>query len=211
MLAGALAQYANRDDVIVLGLPRGGIPVAFEVARKLNVPLDVFVVRKLGVPGYRELAMGAIATGGIRVLHKEIVDQLQISDRTFDAMAAEEQKELSRRERAYRGHSAPPELRGKIVIVVDDGIATGSTMFAAVRAVRTQQPATIVVAVPTAAQSACLNLQREADKVIALMTPEPFEAVGQWYENFSQTTDAEVTGLLAKARYHPICKQETLV
>ena len=207
LLANALTKYANRDDVIVLGLPRGGVPVAFEVASKLNAPLDVFVVCKLGVPGQRELALGAIATGGVRVLNQEVVDELGISQLTIDAIATEEQKELARRELAYRGHGASPKLRGRIVILVDDGIATGSTMRAAVRAVRRQEPARIVVAVPTAAASACFSLEREADEVIALMKPEEFYAVGQWYENFSQTRDAEVTALLARAGHGPMRKE----
>jgi predicted phosphoribosyltransferase len=207
LLANALSQYGHRHDVIVLGLPRGGVPVAFEVASKLNAPLDVFVVRKLGVPGHRELAMGAIATGGVLVLNQEVVDELGISQLTIDAIAVEEQKELARRELAYRGHDASPQLGGKIVILVDDGIATGSTMRAAVRAVRRQQPARIVVAVPTAAPSSYFSLEPEADEVIALMTPEGFYAVGQWYENFSQTSDAEVTALLEKAGHGPMRKE----
>ena len=203
LLAKALTPYAKRSDVIVLGLPRGGVPVAIEVAGKLHAPLDVFIVRKLGVPGHSELAMGAIATGGVRVLNEEVVDELGISPLTIDAVAAEEQKELARRELAYRGHEVSPNLRGKIVILVDDGIATGSTMRAAVRAIRRQQPARIVVAVPTAAASSCTSLEREADEVIALLKPEEFYAVGEWYESFPQTTDQEVTDLLAKAGHGP--------
>jgi putative phosphoribosyl transferase len=199
MLAGALKKYANRNDVIILGLPRGGVPVAFEVASKLNAPLDVFVVRKLGVPGHRELAMGAIATGGVRVLNEEVIAELGLSQLTIDAVAAEEQKELARRELAYRGHDTSPKLQGKTVILVDDGIATGSTMRAAVRAVRLQKPARIVVAVPTAAPSSYAHIKFEADETIALATPADFYAVGQWYEDFAQTTDQDVTRLLAKA------------
>jgi putative phosphoribosyl transferase len=203
LLADRLTKYANRDDVIVLGLPRGGVPVAFEVASKLKAPLDVFVVRKLGVPGHRELAMGAIATGGVRVLNQEVVEGLGISQLTIDAVAAGEQKELARRELAYRGHGTSPKIRGKTVILIDDGIATGSTMRAAVRAVRLQEPARVVVAVPTAARSSYNELKREADEIIALMVPDEFCAVGQWYENFSQTIDEEVTRLLEKAGHSP--------
>lgn len=203
LLAGALSKYANRNDVIVLGLPRGGVPVAFEVAKALNAPLDVFVVRKLGVPGYRELAMGAIASGGVRVLNQNVVQCLRVRDDVIDAVTASEQQELQRRELAYRGYTASPEIRGKTVILIDDGIATGSTMRAAVRALRKQQPADVVVAVPTAAPSSHYELKREVDELVALMTPENFEAVGQWYEDFSQTTDDEVTQLLEKAGHGP--------
>lgn len=203
MLAAELARYSNRDDVVVLGLPRGGVPVAFEVALRLNAPLDVFVVRKLGVPGYRELAMGAIATGGVRVLNREVIDGLGISQFTVDAVAAEEFRELARREEAYRGHDRAPLLRDKTVILVDDGIATGSTMRAALEAIRKQKPARLVVAVPIAAREPCLDLRSQADEVIALMIPENFHAVGQWYVDFSQTTDSEVTHLLREAREVP--------
>jgi predicted phosphoribosyltransferase len=203
LLAKKLARYANRPDVLVLGLPRGGVPVAFEVARKLQAPLDVFVVRKLGVPGHRELAMGAIATGGVRVLNEEVLKGLRISSAAIDAVAAEEGRELRRRELAYRGHEAAPVVEGRTVILVDDGIATGSTMRAAIRALKKQRPARLVVAVPTAAPSSEQELRREADEMIALMTPEDFFAVGQWYENFSQTTDAEVARLLEQAGSRP--------
>jgi predicted phosphoribosyltransferase len=199
MLAGQLTKYAGHEDVIVLGLPRGGVPVAFEVAKKLNAPLDIFVVRKLGVPGHRELAMGAIATGGVRVLNDDLVQRLGISAKTIDAITAEEGQELKRRELAYRGHGASPEIRGKTVILVDDGIATGSTMRAAVEAVRKQGPARLIVAVPTAAPSSYDELKPQVDEMVALMTPEDFFAVGQFYEDFSQTTDEEVTRLLEEA------------
>lgn len=200
LLAAELARYANRDDVVVLGLPRGGVPVAFEVALSLNAPLDVFVVRKLGVPGYRELAMGAIATGGVRVLNREVIDGLGISQFAVDAVAAEEFRELARREEAYRGHDPAPLLRDKTVILVDDGIATGSTMRAALEAVRKQKPARLVVAVPTAARETCLDLRPQVEDMVVLMIPENFHAVGQWYNDFSQTTDGEVTRLLQAAR-----------
>ena len=200
LLAAELARYANRDDVVVLGLPRGGVPVAFEVALSLNAPLDVFVVRKLGVPGYRELAMGAIATGGVRVLNREVIDGLGISQFAVDAVAAEEFRELARREEAYRGHDRAPLLRDKTVILVDDGIATGSTMRAALEAIRKQKPARLVVAVPTAARETCLDLRPQVEDMVVLMIPENFQAVGQWYNDFSQTTDGEVTRFLQAAR-----------
>ncbi len=199
LLAKELAAYATRKDVIVLGLPRGGVPVAFEVARKLNAPLDVFVVRKLGVPGHRELAMGAIATGGVRVLNDDVIRSLHIPPELIDSVAAEEERELHRREIAYRGHGASPAISGKSVILVDDGIATGSTMRAAVLALKKQHPARIIIAVPTAAPSSYRDLKHEVGEMIALMVPEEFYAVGQFYEDFSQTTDEEVTRLLEEA------------
>ena len=201
LLAEELQKYANRGDVIVLGLPRGGLPVAFEVAAKLHAPLDVFVVRKLGVPGHRELAMGAIATGGTRVINEDVVRELGIQELAIDAIAREEFKELARREIAYRGHGVPPVLRGKTVILVDDGIATGSTMRAAIKAIRKQEPAQLVVAVPTAAPAPLREIRRDVDEIVALMAPEGFWSVGQWYEDFSQTTDAEVSRLLEKSRH----------
>ena len=198
MLARKLARYADRDDVLVLALPRGGVPVAYEVAKRLNAPLDVIVVRKLGVPGQEELAMGAIASGGIRVLNGEVVESLRISDEIIDAVAAREEKELERRERAYRGQRPRLEVEGRIVVLVDDGIATGSTMRAAVNALRQQQPKRIIVAVPTAAASTYREFQSEADEMVAVMVPELFYGVGKWYEDFSQTTDQEVRDLLAQ-------------
>jgi putative phosphoribosyl transferase len=203
LLGRALLQYAHRDDVIVLGLPRGGVPVAFEVAKALKAPLEIFVVRKLGVPGHRELAMGAIATGGVCVLNQEVIAELGIADHTIDEVAAEERIELARRETAYRGHDIPPDLRNKVAILVDDGIATGSTMRAAVRAVRLQKAARIVVAVPTSARPSYDGVKREADEVISLMRPLDFSSVGEWYEDFSQTTDQDVTRLLAEANHNP--------
>jgi len=199
LLAAKLAAYANRPDVIVLALPRGGVPVAYEVARALNAPLDIFLVRKLGVPGYEELAMGAIATGGVRVLNDQLVGGLRIPDYIVDEVAASEQQELARRERLYRGDRPAPDVRGRTVILVDDGLATGATMLAAVKALRQQQPARIVVAVPTASPETCEQLRAEVDDIICAITPEPFHAVGLWYEDFSQTTDEEVRDLLARS------------
>ena len=197
-LAEKLAAYAHRPGVLVLALPRGGAPVGFEVARKLGAPLDVFLVRKLGVPGYEELAMGAVATGGVRVLNDEIVRGLGISEHEIDAAAARELQELARRQRLYRGDRPLPDIAGRTVILVDDGLATGATMRAAIAAVRQQQPARIVVAVPTASPDTCEALKAEADDVVCAMTPEPFLAVGHWYEDFTQTTDDEVRELLAR-------------
>jgi erythromycin esterase-like protein/predicted phosphoribosyltransferase len=200
LLAERLRQYAHRDDVIVLGLPRGGVPVAFEVARELDAPLDVFVVRKLGVPGHEELAMGAIATGGTRVLNKQLIESTGIPLEWIEAIDAKERRELERRERAYRGERPPPELAGRTVILVDDGLATGSTMLAAVWAVRQEEPARIVVAVPVADPDVCEALRGEADEVVCVHTPRPLGAVGAWYVDFSQTTDEEVRELLERSR-----------
>jgi predicted phosphoribosyltransferase len=197
-LAEKLAAYANRPGVLVLALPRGGVPVGFEVARALSAPLDVFLVRKLGVPGYEELAMGAVATGGVRVLNDEIVRGLGISEHEIDAAAARELQELARRQRLYRGDRPLPDIAGRTVILVDDGLATGATMRAAIQALRQQQPARIVVAVPTASPDTCEALKAEADDVVCAMTPEPFLAVGHWYEDFTQTTDDEVRELLGR-------------
>jgi predicted phosphoribosyltransferase len=199
LLADKLAAYANRPDVIVLALPRGGVPVAYEVARALGAPLDVFLVRKLGLPGHEELAMGAVATGGVRVLNNQVVRALRIPDYVIDAVAAWENQELGRRERLYRGDRPPPDVRGRTVILIDDGLATGATMLAAVKALRQLEPARIVVAVPTAAPDTCEMLRAEVDEVICAITPEPFHAVGLWYEDFSQTTDEEVRELLAQS------------
>lgn len=196
-LARRLVDLTGRPDLIVLGLPRGGVPVAREVARALRAPLDVLVVRKLGAPGQEELAMGAIATGGVRVLNDELVETLRITDEAIEEAAEREAHELDRRERAYRGDRPPLDLRDRTVILVDDGLATGSTMRAAIEAVRLQRPNRILVAVPTAAPSTCQAFRRIADDVICLITPEPFQAVGLWYEDFAQTTDEEVGELLA--------------
>jgi predicted phosphoribosyltransferase len=197
-LAEKLTSYADRPDVVVLGLPRGGVPVAFEVARALAAPLDVFVVRKLGVPGHEELAMGAVATGGVCVLNDEIVHGLGIPEDRIGAVAARELQELARRERAYRDARAPPDVKGKTIILVDDGVATGATMRAAVRALKQQGPERIVVAVPTASPDTSAGLKAEADDVVCVITPEPFIAVGCWYDDFLQTIDAEVRDLLAE-------------
>ena len=198
-LAEKLTAYANRPDVLVLALPRGGVPVAYEVARTLGAPLDVFVVRKLGVPGYEELAMGAVATGGVRVLNDQLVERLGIPEQLIDAVAARERQALARRERLYRGSRPPPDVRGRTVILVDDGLATGATMYAAIEALRKQNPGRIVVAVPTASPDTCEEMKKKADDVICAVTPEPFHAVGRWYQVFSQTTDEEVAELLAQA------------
>jgi putative phosphoribosyl transferase len=199
ILAEKLVVYAGRPDVLVLALPRGGVPVAFEVARALDVPLDVFVVRKLGVPGHEELAMGAIASGGVRVLNEDVIQALHPPFRVIEAVAARELEELGRRERSYRGDRPALQVRGRTVILVDDGLATGSTMRAAVKALRRLGPDRIVVAVPTAAPSTCAELGLEADECICCITPDPFYAVGVWYEDFSQTTDREVRDLLERA------------
>ena len=199
-LAARLAKYANRSDVLVLALPRGGVPVGFEVARALPAPLDIFLVRKLGVPGHEELAMGAISTGGVRVLNDDVVDHMQIPGGVIDAIAKIELKELERRERAYRGDRPEPNVQGKTIILVDDGLATGSTMRAAVAALRQQDPARIVVAVPVSAPQTCDEYRMGVDEIVCASTPEPFRGVGQWYRDFSQTTDDEVRELLEKAQ-----------
>jgi putative phosphoribosyl transferase len=194
-----LKKYANDTHVLVLALPRGGVPVAFEVARRLHAPLDVFLVRKLGVPGQEELAMGAIATGGVLVPNEEVIAALGITDDIIASAAAREKEELVRRERQYRGDRPAPDLEGRTVILVDDGLATGSSMRAAIAAVKKQGPTRIVVAVPVAAAATCGELAQEVDDVVCALTPEPFQAVGLWYADFSQTTDAEVRALLERA------------
>jgi predicted phosphoribosyltransferase len=199
VLASRLMKYAGRPDVLVLALPRGGVPVAYEVARALHAPLDVFLVRKLGVPGHEELAMGAIASGGVRVLNDEVVNVLRIPDEEIDAVAAEEERELGRREQAYRDGRPAPDVRGKVAILIDDGLATGSSMRAAVAALRQQRPARVVVAVPVGAAQTCAEFQDEADEAVCARTPEPFYAVGLWFEDFTQTTDEEVHELLQRA------------
>ena len=199
LLAEKLEAYSNRPDVAVLALPRGGVPVAFEVATALNAPLYVFLVRKLGVPNYPELAMGAIASGGVRVLNKDVVDYLRIPDEVIEAVASDEEKELARRERAYRGYEEAPNVSGRTVLLIDDGLATGSSMRAAVAALRQLQPARIVVAVPVASPATCDEFRSDVDEIVCAVTPEPFRAVGFWYEDFSQTTDDEVRDLLRRA------------
>jgi predicted phosphoribosyltransferase len=199
ILAQKLKGYAGRDNVIVLGLPRGGVPVAYEVAQALNAPLDVFIVRKLGVPGHEELAMGAIATGGVRILNKDVVQALDIPANVIDAVARREEQELDRREILYRGNRQYPHIAGKTVILIDDGLATGSSMRAAVAGLQTLHPARIVVAVPTAAPETCEAFEDIVDEIVCASTPEPFYGVGLWYDDFSQTTDEEVRHLLEKA------------
>ncbi len=198
-LARKLDAYRDRPDALVLALPRGGVPVGFAVADQLRLPLDVFLVRKLGLPGQPELAMGAIATGGTVVLNDDVVRMLGVSPQLIDRVAAAERQELARREQAYRGTRPAPDVRGRTAILVDDGLATGSTMKAAARALARQGPARVVIAVPTAPPDVCQALAAEADEVVCAMTPEPFDAVGLWYQDFSQTTDDEVRALLARA------------
>jgi putative phosphoribosyl transferase len=200
LLAVELKNYRGRADVVVLGLPRGGVVVAYEVAKALNVPLDVYLVRKLGAPGQEELAIGAIASGGVRVMNEDLVDALGLSSAQIEAIAAREQVELERRERTYRGDSRPPDLSGKTVLLVDDGLATGASMRTAIRSLRSHRPGRIVVAVPIAPRSTCVALEREVDEVVCLMSPEPFYAIGQWYLDFAQTSDSEVVTLLGEAR-----------
>lgn len=195
-LARKLAHFADRNDVVVLALPRGGVPVAYEVARKLNAPLDIFLVRKLGAPIYEELAMGAIASGGVRVLNEEVIRQLNITPEMIDATAENEERELHRRELEYRGDREPLDLEEKIVILVDDGLATGASMRAAIRALRQHSPAEVVVAVPVGAPDTCRQFEGEVDEVICGKTPPDFSAVGAWYLDFRQTTDEEVRELL---------------
>ena len=205
ILAENLGSYANREDVVVLALPRGGVPVAAEVAKGLNAPLDVFVVRKLGLPGHPELAMGAIASGGVRVFNGEVVNALRIPDEVIDTVSGQELIELQRREKAYRAGLPPLDVEGKIVIVVDDGVATGSTMLAAVSALRQLNAGRIVVAAPVIAASTYYELRRAVDEVAAVIMPENFYAVGLWYKDFSQTSDEEVRDLLAQAaRRQPV-------
>jgi putative phosphoribosyl transferase len=199
-LATKLLKFKDRDDVVVLALPRGGVPVAYEVAQMLHAPLDIFLVRKLGVPGHEELAMGAISTGGVRVINDDVVEYLRIPPRVIDAIAAREMQELKRREMKYRGSRPEPDVSGKTVILVDDGLATGSTIRAAAQALRQQMPARIVVAVPVSAPQTCDEYRIGADEIICAVTPEPFLGVGQWYDDFSQTTDEEVHDLLELAR-----------
>jgi putative phosphoribosyl transferase len=208
LLAEKLAAYANRTDVLVLALPRGGVAVAFEVARALKAPLDVFIVRKLGVPWQPELAMGAIATGGVRVLNYDTVRALNITRQEIQLVVAEEQQELGRRERAYRGNRPAPDARGRTVILVDDGIATGTTMRAAIAALRKLDPARIVAAVAVGPRSTFDELRAEADEVVSVLSPENFYAVGLWYESFPQLADREVRDLLEQAAGQVVAARE---
>jgi putative phosphoribosyl transferase len=198
-LADKLTAYGNRNDVIVLALPRGGVPVAYEVARELDLPLDIFLVRKLGVPGQEELAMGAIASGDVRIINQDVVDALGISEETIDTVAQEEERELLRREQSYRDNRPPPDVRGRTVILIDDGLATGASMAAAVAGLRELHPAQIVIAVPTASAETCQAFAEQVDAIVCAETPHPFKAVGVWYDDFSQTTDEEVRELLISA------------
>jgi len=200
ILAHRLAAYANYPDAMVLALPRGGVPVAFEVAEALRLPLDIFVVRKLGLPGHEEFAMGAIASGGARVLDQDLIRQLSLSNEIIEHIVAREQRELERRERIYRGQRPMLDVRDHIVIIVDDGLATGSSMRAAIAAFRQKRPAKLIVAVPVGARVTCSELEALADEVICLETPENFSAVGLWYKDFSQVTDEEVIDLLERNR-----------
>ena len=197
-LAESLAEYGHRSDVIVLALPRGGVPVGAELAEALDAPLDLMLVRKLGVPGHRELAMGAVASGGVRVLNDDVVGALRLDEATIEAVVREERRELERREHAYREGRPSPEVAGRVVILVDDGLATGATMRTAVAALQQQDPGQIVVAVPVAPPDTCEALGREADEVICLASPDPFMAIGVWYDDFRQLTDDEVRELLSR-------------
>jgi putative phosphoribosyl transferase len=201
-LAEKLSHYRDQPDVIVLALPRGGVPVGFEVARALGAPLDVFLVRKLGLPGQPELAMGAIADGGVQVLHDELVEQLQISEEAIEQVAAEEREELRRQEAVFRQGRAPPNVTGRTVILVDDGLATGSTMRAAVAALKVQRPKRIVMAVPVGAEETCAEFTHEVDEAVCVAHPEDFRSVGVWYRDFSPVSDREVNVLLTEAERH---------
>jgi len=198
-LAARLTRYADRGDVLVLALPRGGVPVAYEVAKELKAQLDVFLVRKLGIPGHEELGMGAIASGGVRVINEELVNYLRIPEEVIDAVAAREGRELARRELAYRDDRPPPNAKNRIAILVDDGLATGFSMRAAAASLRLQKPQRIVVAVPVSSRETCDEFRREVDEIVCAFTPEHFQGVGLWYEDFSQTSDEEVRELLRRA------------
>jgi len=199
LLARKLTKYANREDVVVLAIPRGGVPVGFEVARALHVPLDIFIVRKLGVPWQEELAFGAVATGGVRVLDEQIMESLQLTPEQIEKVTERENKELERRERVYRGKRAALAVKGKLVLLVDDGIATGSSMLAGITALRQLEPAQIIVATPVAPPTTCARLRKKADDLVCVSMPESFFAIGQFYENFLATSDAEVCALVEEA------------
>jgi predicted phosphoribosyltransferase len=205
-LASKLQNYRNRSDAIVLALPRGGVPVGYEVAQGLNAPLDAFIVRKLGVPGHEELAMGAIASGGVRLLNQNVIEMFRIPTGLIEMTTAGEQRELERQEREYREGRPPLDVRGRTVILVDDGLATGASMHVAVAALKQKKPAHIVVAVPVAAQETCSEFDGEVDEVVCAVTPEPFWSVGQWYDDFSQVSDEEVRDLLRRAANLPAPK-----
>lgn len=198
-LAAELHEYAGRHDLLVLALPRGGVPVGFQMAEALDAPLDLMLVRKLGFPGHEELAMGAIASGGVRVLNSDLVQRLGVPREMVDEVIERETRELSRRERAYRGDRPPPEIRGQCVILIDDGLATGSTMLAAVQAIRQQEPGSIIVAIPVAPADTVEEFRAQVDRIVCPETPLDFGGVGRWYQDFSQTTDTEVRDLLARA------------
>jgi predicted phosphoribosyltransferase len=200
-LASKLQHHANDPDLVVLALPRGGVPVAYEIAHSLGAPLDVFVVRKLGAPGYEELAMGAIATGGVRVFNEEVIQHLGVSQNWIEATIREQEEELRRRENAYRGDRPPVPIEDHNCILVDDGLATGASMRAAVKALRQRQPASIIVAVPIGSRDTCDQIRPEVNEVVCGRTPEPFHAVGAWYQDFTQTTDDEVRELLNRAAH----------
>lgn len=204
-LAQKLTAYAGQPNLLVLSLPRGGVPVAYEVARTLNAPLDICIVRKLGLPGQEELALGAIASGGVRELNLDIVRTLNIPDEVINLVAKRELQELQRREKLYRGDRPPPEVRDRRIILIDDGLATGASMRAAIAGLRLQHPARIVIAVPVAAQEVCEAFRSEVDEIVCAITPEPFYGVGRWYEDFSQTTDEEVRILLEEANHQFLC------
>jgi putative phosphoribosyl transferase len=195
-----LAEYAHRPDVLILALPRGGVPVAFEVAQALNAPLDVLIVRKLGLPGFSELAVGAIASGGVVVCNPALQNRLGVLDHLIAWLATREQQTLQQRQRAYRGNASSPDVCGKTVILVDDGLAAGTTMRAAIAALHQHTPARLVVAVPTAPRDTCAALRTEVDQLVCIMTPQPFDTVSRWYADFAQTTDAQVRDLLARSQ-----------
>ena len=201
ILATKLKQYAKRPDIIILALPRGGVPVAYQVATILDLPLDIFLVRKLGVPGHEELAMGAIASGGVRVLNHDVIQALQIPESIIDSVAAKEERELERREKFYRQDAPSYDLTNKTVILIDDGLATGATMRAAAEALKQQKVSKVVIAVPVAAESTCRELSQLVDEVVCVLTPEPFYGVGYWYDDFSQTSDVQVIELLKKIHH----------